>query len=55
MHGNTGYSATSMNTESNTIGNTYGTTGSTNAGPHNSNVANNIDPRVGSDLGMYDH
>jgi hypothetical protein len=32
------------------MGSTYGTTGSTNAGPHNSNVANKMDPRVDSDL-----
>jgi hypothetical protein len=54
VHGNTGYSATGMNTGSNTMGNTYGTTGSTNAGPHSSSVANKMDPRVDSDLGMYD-
>lgn len=58
VHGNTGYSATGMNAGSagsNTMGSTYGTTGSTNAGPHNSNVANKMDPRVDSDLGMYNH
>lgn len=55
VHGNTGYAATGVNTGSNTMGNTYGTTGSTNAGPHNSNIANKIDPRVDSDLGTNDH
>lgn len=51
VHGNTGYSTTGMNTGSNAMGNTYSTTGPTNAGPHNSNVANKMDPRVDSDLG----
>lgn len=51
VHGNTGYSATGMNTGSNAMGN-YSTIGSTNAGPHNSNIANKMDPRVDSDLGM---
>ena len=40
------------NVPGNTYGNTYGssTTTSTNAGPHNSNVANKLDPRVDSDM-----
>ncbi|KUL91485.1 hypothetical protein ZTR_01476 [Talaromyces verruculosus] len=53
-YGTTGTTGTTgMNTGMNT-GNTYTQneygTGSTNAGPHNSNVANKIDPRVDSDL-----
>ncbi|KUJ15887.1 uncharacterized protein LY89DRAFT_540670, partial [Mollisia scopiformis] len=51
--GNTGASAYTGNT-SNTGYGTTGTTGgishSTNAGPHNSNLANKADPRVDSDL-----
>ncbi|KAJ5496210.1 hypothetical protein N7463_008197 [Penicillium fimorum] len=31
------------------LGSTHGTTASTNAGPHSSNVANKVDPRVDSD------
>ncbi|KAJ5177327.1 uncharacterized protein N7500_000026 [Penicillium coprophilum] len=43
-HGTTG-------THSSTLGSgtTHGTTGSTNAGPHDSNIANKLDPRVDSD------
>jgi len=51
-HGATGYSGTQTG-NSGLTGNT-GTTGgisnSTNAGPHNSNLANKVDPRVDSDL-----
>ena len=39
-----------MNTGNTYTSNEYGT-GSTNAGPHNSNIANKMDPRVDSDLG----
>jgi hypothetical protein len=54
-YGTTGTTGTTgMNTGMNT-GNTYTQneygTGSTNAGPHNSNMANKMDPRVDSDLG----
>ncbi|CAI7578160.1 unnamed protein product [Penicillium discolor] len=31
------------------LGSTHGTTGSTNVGPHSSNIANKLDPRVDSD------
>ncbi|CAI7596734.1 unnamed protein product [Penicillium glandicola] len=31
------------------LGSTHGTTSSTNAGPHSSNIANKVDPRVDSD------
>lgn len=53
-YGTTGTTGTTgMNTGMNT-GNTYTQneygTGSTNAGPHNSNMANKMDPRVDSDL-----
>jgi hypothetical protein len=41
---------TGMNTGNTYTQNEYGT-GSTNAGPHNSNMANKMDPRVDSDLG----
>lgn len=48
------YGTTGMNTGMNS-GNTYAQneygTGSTNAGPHNSNIANKADPRIDSDLG----
>lgn len=40
---------TGMNTGNTYASNEYGT-GSTNAGPHNSNIANKMDPRVDSDL-----
>ena len=54
-YGTTGTTGTTgMNTGMNT-GNTHTQneyrTGSTNAGPHNSNMANKMDPRVDSDLG----
>lgn len=41
---------TGLNTGNTYTQNEYGA-GSTNAGPHNSNVANKMDPRVDSDLG----
>lgn len=47
---NTGMNS-GMNTGNTYTQNEYGTTGSTNAGSHNSNVANKVDPRVDSDLG----
>lgn len=31
-----------------------GATGTTNAGPHDSNVANKLDPRVDSDMGKLE-
>lgn len=36
-------------------GSGYGShgTGSTNAGPHSSNLGNKVDPRVDSDLGKF--
>lgn len=50
-YGTTGTTgATGMNTGNTYTQNEYGT-GSTNAGPHNFNVANKMDPRVDSDLG----
>jgi hypothetical protein len=52
-HGTTGGAYTGTHT-GNTLGNHTGTTGgissSTNAGPHNSNLANKVDPLVDSDL-----
>ncbi|KXG51803.1 uncharacterized protein PGRI_091960 [Penicillium griseofulvum] len=43
-HGTSGATSTGAG-----LGSTHGTTGSTNAGPHNSNIANKLDPRVDSD------
>ncbi|KAJ5807657.1 hypothetical protein N7447_011113 [Penicillium robsamsonii] len=43
-HGTSGVTGTGAG-----LGSTHGTTGSTNAGPHNSNIANKVDPRVDSD------
>jgi hypothetical protein len=49
--GYTGVNTAGMNTNTTTTGNhTYGTTGSTNAGPHNTNIGNKLDPRIDSDL-----
>jgi hypothetical protein len=54
--GNTGTSAYTSNTANTgytgtgTAGTTGGISHSTNAGPHNSNLANKVDPRVDSDL-----
>jgi hypothetical protein len=65
LDGSNRHTGATQNTSSGlTGGNTYGsgtttggtgytgtsTTGSTNAGPHNSNLANRLDPRVDSDL-----
>jgi len=46
-----GYSGTNDVTHTGThTGTTGGISNSTNAGPHNSNLANKVDPRVDSDL-----
>ncbi|KAJ5401266.1 uncharacterized protein N7487_007162 [Penicillium crustosum] len=43
-HGTSGVTGTGAG-----LGSTHGTTGSTNVGPHSSNIANKADPRVDSD------
>jgi len=63
--GLTGNTHSSHTTGSGLTGNTHsthntgsgltGNTGSTNAGPHNSNMANKLDPRVDSDLDSSRH
>jgi len=46
----TGYTGSNTHTTHGTTGTTGGLSNSTNAGPHNSNLANKVDPRVDSDL-----
>jgi len=48
--GTAGYSGTSAGNQFGTTGTTGGISSSTNAGPHDSNLANKVDPRVDSDL-----
>lgn len=49
-HNTTGHATTGHSTTGHTTTGAYGTSGSTNAGPHDSNLANKADPRVDSDL-----